>query len=105
MKELAILLPLVAFVALAALTAIVLRRAGSIVARTREVDSVRGAVRDHSARVETSLEGATSRIDAVRRGKRDHRCANSPAGLPVGAMGATKATGTPFLSRTVVSWR
>jgi len=66
--ELAILLPLGAFVALAALTAIVLRRAGSIVARSREVDGFRGAVRDLSARVDISLEGATSRIDAVRRG-------------------------------------
>jgi hypothetical protein len=65
--ELAILLPLMAFVALAAGTAIVLRRAGRIVARTREVEGFRSAVRDLTARVDTSLEGATSRIDAVRR--------------------------------------
>lgn len=69
MTELAILLPLAAFVALAALTVIVLRRAGGIVARTREVDSFRGAVRDLARRVETSLDGATGRIDAVRRGQ------------------------------------
>lgn len=69
MTELAILLPLVAFVALAAATAIVLRRAGRIVARTREVESFRSAVRDLVARVDTSYEGATSRIDAVRRGQ------------------------------------
>jgi hypothetical protein len=67
--ELAILLPLVGFVALAALTAIVLRRAGRIVARTREVEGFRAAVRDLAARIDTSLEGATSRIDAVRRGQ------------------------------------
>jgi hypothetical protein len=67
--ELAILLPLVGFVALAALTAIVLRRAGRIVARTREVEGFRSAVQDLAARIDTSLEGATSRIDAVRRGQ------------------------------------
>ncbi|MEO5884420.1 MAG: hypothetical protein ABIQ58_02765 [Candidatus Limnocylindrales bacterium] len=69
MTELAILLPLMAFVALAAAIAIVLRRAGSIVARTREVEGFRSAVRDLAARVDTSMEGATSRIDAVRRGQ------------------------------------
>lgn len=69
MTELAILLPLVGFVALAALTAIVLRRAGRIVARTREVEGFRAAVRDLAGRIDTSLEGATSRIDAVRRGQ------------------------------------
>ena len=37
MRELVLLLPIMAFVALAAATAIVLRRAGRIVARTREV--------------------------------------------------------------------
>jgi hypothetical protein len=64
-----ILLPLVAFVALAAGTAIVLRRAGRIVARTREIEGFRSAVRDLTGRVDTSLDGATSRIDAVRRGQ------------------------------------
>jgi hypothetical protein len=67
--ELAILLPLLAFVALAAGIAVVLRRAGRIVARTREVEGFRSSVRDLAARVDTSLEGATSRIDAVRRGQ------------------------------------
>jgi hypothetical protein len=67
--ELAILLPLLAFVALAAGIAVVLRRAGRIVARTREVEGFRSSVRDLAVRVDTSLEGATSRIDAVRRGQ------------------------------------
>jgi hypothetical protein len=67
--ELAILLPFMAFVALAALTAIVLRRAGSIVARTREVDGFRNTIRDLATRADTSLDGATARIDAVRRGQ------------------------------------
>lgn len=69
MTELAILLPLAGFVALAALTAIVLRRAGGIVKRTREAEGFRVAIRDLAARVETSLAGATDRIDAVRRGQ------------------------------------
>lgn len=64
-----VLLPLMAFIALAAATAIVLRRAGRIVARTREVETFKAAVSDLVARVDTSLEGATSRIDAVRRGQ------------------------------------
>ena len=67
MTELAILLPLLAFIALAAGIAVVLRGAGSIVARTREVEGFRSSVRDLAARVDTSLAGATSRIDAVRR--------------------------------------
>jgi hypothetical protein len=67
--ELAILLPLAAFVALAALTAIVLRRAGRIVARTREVDAFRSTVRDLVTRIDESLGGATDQIDAVRRGQ------------------------------------
>ena len=69
MNELAILLPLVGFVALAALTVIVLRRAGRIVARTREVETFRSSVIDLAGRIDTSLDGATTRIDAVRRGQ------------------------------------
>lgn len=67
MIEIAVLLPLAAFVALAAGFAIILRRAGRIVARTREVEGFRSSVRDLSARIEVSLDGAASRIDAVRR--------------------------------------
>lgn len=67
--ELAILLPIAAFVALAAGFAIVLRRAGRIVAETREVEGFRSSVRDLAGRIDTSLEGATTRIDAVRRGQ------------------------------------
>ena len=67
MAELANLLPLAAFVALAAGFAIVLRRAGRIMARTRELERFRGAVRDLATRIDTSLEGATGRIDAMRR--------------------------------------
>ena len=67
MTELAILLPLVAFVALAVGFAVVLRRAGRIVARTREVENFRSSVRELAARIDQSLDGAIGRIDAVRR--------------------------------------
>jgi hypothetical protein len=68
-SELAVLLPLTAFLALAIGFAIVLRRAGRIVARTREVEGFRSSVRDLTARIDQSLEGAAGRIDAVRRGQ------------------------------------
>lgn len=67
MTELAILLPLAAFVALAAGFAIVLRRAGLIVARKRELEGFRHAVNDLAGRVDTSLGSAADRIDAMRR--------------------------------------
>jgi hypothetical protein len=67
--ELLLLLPIVAFVGLAALTAIVLRRAGTIVARSREMEAFRSSVTDLAKRVDTSLDGAIGRIDAVRRGQ------------------------------------
>ena len=76
MTELLLLLPIAAFIALAALTAIVLRRAGRIVASSREVEGFRSSVHDLAARVDASLEGAIGRIDAVRRGQvscRHHR--------------------------------
>lgn len=61
------MLPLVAFVALGALAAIVLRRAGRLFAETRDVDRFRRGVADLAARIETSLGGVADRIDAVRR--------------------------------------
>ena len=64
--ELAVLLPILAFVALAAGLIVVFRRTDRIVARTREVERFRAAVDDLAARVEVSLAGATGRIDAVR---------------------------------------
>jgi hypothetical protein len=65
--EIAVLLPIAAFVALAAGLAVVLRGTGKIVARTREVEHFRGAVKDLAARVDASLGGAAGQIDAVRR--------------------------------------
>ena len=67
--ELTILLPVAAFIALALAVAVVLRRAGRIMARTREVEHFRSAVRDLSSRIDRSLEGAAGRVDAVRRGQ------------------------------------
>jgi len=68
-NELTVLLPIAAFFALAIGFAIVLRRAGRIVARTREIDGFRSSVRDLTTRIDQSLEGAAGRIDAVRRGQ------------------------------------
>jgi hypothetical protein len=67
--ELAVLLPVLAFLALAIGVGIILRRAGRIVARSREIENFRSAVRDLTTRIDRSLEGATGRIDAVRRGQ------------------------------------
>ena len=64
-----VLLPVAAFVALALGVLIVLRRAGRIVARTREVEHFRSATRDLTTRIDRSLEGAVGRIDALRRGQ------------------------------------
>jgi len=65
--ELAVLLPIAAFIALAAGLAFVMRGTGRIVARTRELEQFRTGVSDLAARVDASLDGAAGRIDAVRR--------------------------------------
>jgi hypothetical protein len=65
--ELAVLLPIAAFIALAAGLAVVLRGTGRIVKRTRELESFRSSVRDLAARVDASLGAASGQIDAVRR--------------------------------------
>jgi hypothetical protein len=65
--EIEVLLPIAAFIALAAGLAVVLRGTGKIVARTREVEHFRSAVKDLAARVDVSLGGAAGQIDAVRR--------------------------------------
>jgi hypothetical protein len=68
-SELLLLLPIAAFVGLAALTLIVLRRAGKIVAQSRDLEGFRSGVHDLAGRVDSSLGGAIGRIDAVRRGQ------------------------------------
>ena len=67
MIQLAQLLAVSAFVALALALAIVLRRAGRLIAQTRDTEGFRRNVKDLAARVETSLDGVSQRIDGVRR--------------------------------------
>src|SRR6187397_1547622 len=67
MDDIVNLLPIAAFIALAAGLAVVLRGTGRIVARTREVELFRVSVKDLAARVDASLAGAAGQIDAVRR--------------------------------------
>ncbi len=67
MNDLIILLPIAAFIALAAGLAVVLRGTGRIVARTREAEHFRSAVQDLAARIDVSLGSAAQEIDAVRR--------------------------------------
>jgi hypothetical protein len=62
-----VLIPLVAFALLALLFALVLRRAGRLLAATREAAAYRSAVADLAARIDISLGGVVERIDAVRR--------------------------------------
>jgi hypothetical protein len=83
--ELSALLPIIAFLALAAGLAVVLRGTGRIVARTREAEHFRSAVKDLAARVDVSLGGAVSQIDAVRR----HQV--GPEGLGDTVLAATDA--------------
>jgi hypothetical protein len=62
-----ILLPIMAFVALAAGLVVVLRGTGRIVKRTRELEQFKHGIRDLAARVDASLGSAAIQIDAVRR--------------------------------------
>ncbi len=65
--ELFLILPLAAFLALVGLFVLLLRRAGRLVARTREVQGFRNAILDLDSRIGQSLDGAAERVDAVRR--------------------------------------
>jgi hypothetical protein len=67
--ELMIILPLAAFVILATLFFLFLRRAGRLVAVTRDVERFRRQIGDLAARIETSLGQLCARVDAVRRGQ------------------------------------
>jgi hypothetical protein len=61
-----ILLPVMAFIALAAGLIVVFRGTARIAARTRELQRFRAAVKDIASQVDASLESAANRIDAVR---------------------------------------
>jgi hypothetical protein len=67
--EAAVILPIAAFLVLAVMFLLFLRRAGRIVAATRDVERFRRQVADLAKRVETSLGEVGSRVDAVRRGQ------------------------------------
>ena len=69
MEVAAIVLPLIAFLALATAFAVILRRAGRLLAATRDVERFRRQVGDLGQRVETSLGEISHRVDALRRGQ------------------------------------
>jgi hypothetical protein len=64
-------LPIALFLVLGTMFLLFLRRAGRLVAATRDVERFRRQVTDLAARVETSLDELCTRIDAVRRGQLD----------------------------------
>jgi hypothetical protein len=64
--QLVIVLPLMAFIALAAGLVVVFRGTGRIAARTREIQRFRGAVKDLALRTDTLLGAAAMQVDAVR---------------------------------------
>jgi hypothetical protein len=66
-----LVLPIVAFLILLVLFALVLRRAGRFVAATRDAERFRRQAGDLTSRVETSLGQICERVDAVRRGQVD----------------------------------
>jgi hypothetical protein len=67
----AIVLPIIAFLALATAFAVILRRAGRLLAATRDVERFRRQVGDLGTRIETSLGEISGRVDALRRGQLD----------------------------------
>jgi hypothetical protein len=67
----AIVLPIIAFLALATAFTVILRRAGRLLAATREVERFRRQVGDLGGRIETSLGEISGRVDALRRGQLD----------------------------------
>jgi hypothetical protein len=71
MEVAAIVLPLIAFLALATAFAAILRRAGRLLAATRDVERFRRQVADLGQRIETSLGEISHRVDALRRGQID----------------------------------
>ena len=66
-----LVLPIAIFLILAILFLLFLRRAGRLLAATRDVERFRRQVSDLSGRVEVSLAEICSRVDALRRGQLD----------------------------------
>ena len=67
----ALVLPIAMFLILGILFLLFLRRAGRLVAATRDVERFRRQVSDLAGRIEVSLAEIGSRVDAVRRGQLD----------------------------------
>lgn len=67
--ELGVVAPLLAFVILALFFLLFLRRAGRLIAASRDADRFRRQIADMAARADTSLGEICGRIDAVRRGQ------------------------------------
>jgi hypothetical protein len=67
--EWAIILPILAFLVLAGMFVLFLRRAGRLIAATRDIERFRRQVADLASRIETSLGELCARVDAVRRGQ------------------------------------
>jgi hypothetical protein len=65
-EQLAVLLPIMAFIALAAGLVVVYRGTGRIAARSREILQFKAAVKDLTLRADTLLAAAAAQIDAVR---------------------------------------
>jgi hypothetical protein len=65
-EQLVILLPIMAFIALAAGLLVVFRGTARIAARTREMQQFKAAVKDLTFRTDTLLGAAAAQIDAVR---------------------------------------
>jgi hypothetical protein len=58
--------PLVAFLVMVVVLAIVIRRTGRVIADTREAETFRRAIEDLARRVDYSMAGVTEAIDQVR---------------------------------------
>ena len=69
MEQLLVVLPIAAFLILLTLFILFLRRAGRLVAATRDVERFRRQAADLAARAETSLSEICAQVDAVRRGQ------------------------------------
>ncbi len=85
--ELVVLLPIAAFIALAAGLAVVLRGTGRIVARTREAEQFRAAVGELATRVDASIGSAAEQIDQVRRRQLDPGTIVATIGAATDAIG------------------
>lgn len=66
-SQLAVIIPLVVFLILAALFALLLRRVGKILATTRRTEAFRNGLADIVRRIDAALMEVVGQVDAVRR--------------------------------------